>query len=109
MSSFDVSAVLNALQGYTGRESRQPNNRVVKQYLLSKGVPERIAWSASFNELCYWTQTELDEVFDALNLPDDTPPHKLTSFRIETAASNLDAATNFVKPSTQDIEESAQS
>lgn len=107
MASFDVSAIMNALQGYSRRETRQPNNRAVKQYLLNKGVPERIAWSTSFNELCYWTQKELDEVFNELHLPDDTPLHSIISFQIQTPSSHPNTTTDFVKPSIQHIEESA--
>lgn len=98
---------MNALQDYSRRETRQPNNRAVKQYLLNKGVPERIAWSTSFNELCYWTGKELDEVFNRMHLPADTPLHEIISFRIETPTSHLNTGTDFVKPSIQDVEESA--
>jgi hypothetical protein len=107
MASFDVSAIMNALQGFARRETRQPNNRAVKQYLLNKGVPERIAWSTSFNELCYWTEGELDEVFNELFLPGDTALHNIISFQTQAPTSHRRTDTDFVKPSIQDIQESA--
>lgn len=108
MSSFDISTILNALQEYQRREARQPNNRAVKQYLLNKGVPERIAWSNSFNELCYWTEKELDELFIDLSLPSDTPFNKLISFRIQPNDGNRPSTlADFVKPNLEDIGDSA--
>jgi hypothetical protein len=107
MASFDVSAIMNALQGFSRRETRQPNNRAVKQYLLNKGVPERIAWSTSFNELCYWTEGELGKVFNDLYLPSDNALHNIISFQIHTPTSNRSTETDFVKPTINDIKESA--
>jgi hypothetical protein len=107
MTSFDVSAILNALQGYQKREVRRPNNGAVKQYLLNRGIPKRVAWSNSFNELCYWTEKELDELFYELSLFDCTPPHELISFQILSRRTSTFVITDFVKPSLKDIEESA--
>jgi hypothetical protein len=103
MASFDISTILGALEAFQRRETRQPNNRAVKQYLLNKGVAESIAWSNSFNELCYWTEKELDEVFNDLHqLPENLPLDKLVSF-----VPRANPAPVFVKPSLESIEQSA--
>lgn len=106
MASYDLSAILNALQGYQSqsRPRRQPNNRSVKQYLLNKGVPERIAWLTSMNEFCYWTEKELDETFDALDLPAGVPLNQLISFTPQTGSQGSTA--EFVKPTQEDIQRS---
>ena len=104
MASFDVSAILGALGVYQRRATRQPNNRAVKQYLLNKGVSERIAWSNAFNELCYWTEKELDEVFNELHqLPENVPLDKLVSF-VPRPQGRANPAPVFVKPSLESIE-----
>jgi hypothetical protein len=107
MASYDLSAIMNALQGYQRRETRQPNNRAVKQYLLNKGVAERTAWSNSFNELCYWTEKELDEIFSDLHLPDNTPLANLVSFQIQSRSGQQGITADFVKPDLKDIKDSA--
>jgi hypothetical protein len=107
MASFDVSTILNALQGHQRREVRQPNSRAVKQYLLKKGVPERIAWSNAFNELCYWAEKELDEIFNEMHIPDNTSLDNLISFQIQVQEKSPASTTGFVKPSLEDIEHSA--
>ncbi|KAF2626060.1 hypothetical protein BU25DRAFT_344668, partial [Macroventuria anomochaeta] len=95
-----------ALQGYQQREVRQPNNRAVKQYLLNKGVPDPVARSNSMNELCYWSEKELDEVFSNLDVPHGAPLDKLISFQVrQHQGGNISTAT-FVKPTVQDIQES---
>jgi hypothetical protein len=107
MASYDLSALLNALQGYQPRETRKPNNRAIKQYLLNKGVPEKIAWVTSMNELCYWTEKELDDVFTDLDLPSDTALDSLISFKVQSSHNWETDTANFVKPTLEDIEKAA--
>jgi hypothetical protein len=107
MASYDLSALLNALQGYQPRETRKPNNRAIEQYLLNKGVPEHIARVTSMNELCYWTEKELDDVFNDLDLPSDTALNSLLSFKVQSSHNLGTEAENFVKPTLEDIEKSA--
>ncbi|KAF2260474.1 hypothetical protein CC78DRAFT_472852, partial [Lojkania enalia] len=104
MASYNLSALLNSLRGYPRRETRQPNNRAVKYYLLNKGVPTTIAWSISMNELCYWTEKELDEVFNALDLPAGSDFSSLVSFQKQGARAG---AAECVKPDLEDIQSSA--
>jgi hypothetical protein len=99
MASYDLTAIMDALQGYQRREDRQPNNRFVKQYLLNKGFSESIARSNSMNELCYWTEKELDEVFGNLAVVQNEPLGQLISFTARQAA-------GFVKPTLKDIQDS---
>jgi len=63
-------------------DARQPNNRAVKQYSLNKGIAEPIAHSNSMNELCYWTEKELNEVFGNLAVAQGVPLGRLISFTI---------------------------
>lgn len=103
MSSFDISSILSALGAYQQREARPPNNRAVKQCLLNKRFSEHVAWSNAFNELCYWTEKELDEIFNNLHhLPENVPLDKLVSF-----VARADPAPVFIKPSLESIEQSA--
>ena len=106
MASLDLTTILNALQAYQRREARQPNNRAVKQYLLNKGVSESVAWSNSFNELCYWTEKELDDLFHDLQLPGNVPLDKLISF-LPRPQGRADPAPVFIKPSLESIQQSA--
>lgn len=103
MASYDLSALRNALDGYPARERRQPNNRAVKQYLLNKGVSEPIARTTSMNEFCYWTEKELDDIFNDLDVLPGATLGRLVSFHVQ---GSMDT-TNFVKPSLEDIQESA--
>lgn len=104
MASYDLTTIMDALQAYQRSESRQPNNRVVKQYLLNKGVSEPIAQSNSMNELCYWTEKELDEVFGNLAVAHGAPLGHLVSFAIRQ--SQIAHATDFVKPTFDKVQES---
>ncbi|KAF2787616.1 hypothetical protein K505DRAFT_257298, partial [Melanomma pulvis-pyrius CBS 109.77] len=108
MASYDLSSLLDALQGYQRPERRQPNNRAIKQYLLDKGVPERIAWATSMNELCYWTEKELDDVFNDLDLPPNAVLPSLVSFQVRGNQAGQASASDFVKPTLEDIEKSAE-
>ena len=104
MASYDLSSLMSALQGYQNRQRRrEPNNRVIKQYLLNKGVPEPIAKITSMNELCYWTEKELDSIFNLLDSPSNTALNSLQSFQVPTNQITND----FVKPTLDDIEVSA--
>ncbi|KAF1934421.1 uncharacterized protein M421DRAFT_50757, partial [Didymella exigua CBS 183.55] len=106
MASYNLTTIADTLQGYQRREVRQPNNRAVKQYLLNKGVPEAIAQSNSMNELCYWTEKELNEAFDNLTVPRGAPLDQLISFTVRHTQSNSAHAPDFVKPSFEEIQES---
>lgn len=97
---------MDALQGYQRREVRQPNNRAVKQYLLDRSVPDPVAQSNSMNELCYWSERELDDVFGNLDVPHGTPLNKLISFQVRHQQESTVSAANFVKPTVDDIKDS---
>lgn len=99
---------MDALQEHQRREVRQPNNRAIKQYLLDKGVPEPIARSNSMNELCYWTEKELDEVFDNLVVPRGARLDQLISFTLRHAPNNGAHVTDFVKPTFEEIQDSVE-
>lgn len=107
MTSYDLTAIMDALQAYQRRENRQPNNRAVKRYLLKKGIAELIAQSNSMNELCYWTENELDEVFCNLAVAQGAPLGRLISFTIRQPQGIGGAnAPDFVKPTFKEIQES---
>lgn len=106
MASYDLTAIMNALQGYQQREIRQPNNRAVKHYLLSKGVSDSIAESTSKNEFCYWTEKELDEIFSNLDSSNGTSLDTLVSFQVRHRQNGHVSSTDFVKPTVEDIQES---
>jgi hypothetical protein len=107
MASYDLSALLNSLQGYQRRETREPNHRAIKQYLVNKGVREKIARFTSMNELCYWTEKELDEIFNDLDLPSNAALDSLVSFKVQGSHTGRTDAENFVKPTLEDIQKSA--
>ena len=106
MASYDLTTIMDALQAYQRSESRQPNNRAVKQYLLNKGVSEPIAQSNSMNELRYWTEKELDEVFGNLAVARGAPLGHLVSFTIRQSQSRVAHTTDFVKPTFDEVQES---
>lgn len=98
--------ITDGLQGFQQREVGQPNNRVVKKYLLNKSVPEPIAQSNSMNELCYWTEKELDDVFNNLAVAQGAPLDQLVSFTVRHAQGSSAHAPDFVKPTLEEIQES---
>lgn len=105
MTSYDWSGILDALGSAGRREERRPNNREVKRYLLTKGLPEAIASSMSMNELCYWTEKELDEVFHDLHASTDEISNGLRTFRIQGDSNDAGA---MVKPSLEEVSQSAE-
>jgi hypothetical protein len=106
MASYDLTTIMDALQGYRRRETRQPNNRTVKQYLLNRGISDSVAQSNSMNELCYWTEKELDEVFGNLAVAHGAPLGRVFSFTIRQTQDHVANTTDFVKPTFKDIQES---
>ena len=108
MDSLDISAILNALQGVPTRSPPRPNNRAVKEYLLNRRLPEPIARSTSFNELCYWTEDDLDDLFRDLRLPTDMPLDKLKSFQVSPEVQHEFDLGRFIKPSLADIQQSVE-
>ena len=80
---------------------REANNRFVKQYLVGKGLGESIAHSLSMNELCYWTEAELDNVFKDLDVTPNSLRAGLVSFHAPFAHNEV-----FVKPTLAEIEAS---
>lgn len=61
------------------------------------------------NELCYWTEKELDDVFNDLNLPSNAVLNSLVSFQVQGNQSGQASTGDFVKPTLEDIEKSAES
>jgi hypothetical protein len=106
MASYDLTTIMDALQGYQRRETRQPNNRTVKQYLLNRSISDSVAQSNSMNELCYWTEKELDEVFGNLAVAHGAPLGRVFSFTIRQTQDHVANTTDFVKPTFKDIQES---
>lgn len=106
MASYDLTTIMDALQGYQRRETRQPNNRTVKQYLLNRSISDSVAQSNSMNELCYWTEKELDEVFGNLAVAHGAPLGRVFSFTIRQTQDHVANTTDFVKPTSKDIQES---
>ena len=106
-SNIDISAIMAALRGI----ERQPNNRAIKQLLLTKGFPESIAKPVSMNELCYWTEKEVVAVFDRLRATvDDIKNPDLKSFTVQLSPAEVAAengASEFVKPTLEQVQESA--
>lgn len=90
----------------TFRGLRQPKNRLVEGYLLQKGISPTVAHSLAYNELAYWREDELDDVFRSL----DTSPAEiqggLLSFTVPPGALEEDEAGMFVKPSIDIIKKS---
>lgn len=119
MAPFNLSSLMKALgrqteppQPSTSAIPAQPrrlNNRAVKDYLLRRGIPPAVAHSLAFNELAYWLENELDEVFDSLNASPAELQRGLLSFTVPAEASELDDDVDtFVKPTIKDIEESVE-
>lgn len=115
MSLFDLSSLMKALGRQSGRvqtlqqcqEPRRPNNRAVKQYLLQKGISAPIAESLSFNELAYWREDALDDVFCALAVSSSEIQAGLLSFTVPAGHLGAKQGTEvFVKPSIDDIKKS---
>ncbi|KAK3322766.1 ankyrin repeat-containing domain protein [Apodospora peruviana] len=106
-NNIDLSSILAALSAM----ERQPNNRAIKQYLLAKGFPETIAKPVSMNELCYWTEEEVNTVFNKLRATaDDIKNPDLKSFEVKLSPAEMAAgqgATEFVKPTWEQVEEAA--
>lgn len=82
-------------------QSREANNRFVKQYLIEKGLGNAIAHSLSMNELCYWTEAELNNVFKDLEVPPESLRAGLVSFQAPYTQDEV-----FVKPTLEEIETS---
>lgn len=77
---------------------REANNRFVKQYLLGRGLEEPVAHSLSMNELCYWTEAELDNVFNDLDVSLGEVRAGLLSFHAPYAHQDV-----FVKPTIAEV------
>ena len=109
MSSYDMAALLRAL-GRTPDppETRRPNNRFVKEYLLAKGLDESIASTVSNNELCYWTESELNALFEDLQASPEEIRAMLKSFPVEphTATPGV-IGREFVQPTMDELKSSA--
>lgn len=115
MSLLDLSSLMKAIgrqpvptPAPTVQQSpkpRHPNNRAVKEYLLQKGIAAPIANTLSFNELAYWREDELDDVFRALHVSTADIQGGLLSFT--APPEHWGGGTEiFVKPSIEDIKES---
>lgn len=109
MADLDISSILAALATI----ERQPNNRSIKAYLLAKGFPESVAHPVSMNELCFWTEEEVDLIFDRLHLSRDELRDwdGLKSFTIQPSSTDATAgngAADFVKPTMDEVEMSAK-
>ncbi|KAM7192078.1 Ankyrin repeat-containing domain protein [Naviculisporaceae sp. PSN 640] len=109
MADIDLSAILAALASI----ERQPNNRSIKAYLLAKGIPDFVAHPVSMNELCYWTEEEVDLIFDRLHVSQSELRdwNELKSFTIQLSQAEIRAGngpTDFVKPSGDEVERSAR-
>ncbi|RYP41098.1 hypothetical protein DL767_001259 [Monosporascus sp. MG133] len=106
-NNIDLSAILAALHGM----ERKPNNRVIKQYLLAKGIPESIATPVAMNELCYWSEEEVGQIFRRLHATvDDISNPQLKSFEVKLSTEELAAdlgPTDFIKPSWNLVVKSA--
>lgn len=106
-NNIDLSAIMAALRGI----ERQPNNRAIKQLLLTKGLPESIAKPVSMNELCYWTEKEVSAVFDRLRATtDEIKNPDLKSFAVQLSPAETAAgqgASEFIKPAREQVLESA--
>lgn len=104
-SSYDVAAILAALDNFSTRAERVPNNRAVRDYLLNKGISDAIANPLSKNEFCYWRQEELDEVFNSLRVTSSEVTSGLLSFTIQGDPND---PSLLIKPTFEEIEQSAR-
>ncbi|KAK4235618.1 ankyrin repeat-containing domain protein [Achaetomium macrosporum] len=107
---MDMESIRAALLGRAS-EPRQPNHRAVKQHLLAQGLPESISKALAMNELCYWTEQEVDQVFNRMHAtPDEIKDPTLPSFSINLSAAERAAGmgpSDFIKPSWEQVKESA--
>ncbi|TPX12492.1 uncharacterized protein E0L32_006904 [Thyridium curvatum] len=104
-SSYDVAAILAALDNFSTRAERVPNNRAVRDYLLNKGISDAIANPLSKNEFCYWRQEELDEVFNSLRVTSSEVTSGLLSFTIQGDPND---PSLLIKPTFEEIKQSAR-
>lgn len=108
--NLDIAAILAALGvGLPDDpEPRQPNNRLILQSLRRKGLPESIAKPVSMNELCFWTEPEVDALFSrVLATADEMADPKLRSFSVRATRGRRLDPDDFVKPSWAQVEASA--
>lgn len=102
-----LDALRSALQGVPQPpQRRQPNNRSVQSYLLQKGFSASIIATVSKNELCYWTQEELDALFSQLYVTPDEVRNGLRSF---VSRNRADGDNEMIKPEVNIVAESAVS
>lgn len=114
MSLFNSSSLLRALGRQQDpaqkpniiQEPRRPNNRVVEDFLLRKGITPAVAHSLAFNELAYWGEDELDDVFRSLNASPVEIQGGLLSFTVPSATLDEEQVGTFVKPTIDDIKRS---
>lgn len=122
MAPFDLSSLMKALgrqpepsqpgasPSAAPAQLRRLNNRAVKDYLLQRGIQPAVAHSLAFNELAYWLEDELDEVFKSLDASPAELQRGILSFTVPAGASSEgnDKIDTFVKPTIEDIEKSVE-
>jgi len=110
-TSIDVQSILAALRESLENRPRERNNLAIKRHLMGKGFPEPLSRVTALNELCYWTEQEVDDVFGRLlATPDEIKDPELKSFALNLSAAEEAAGigpTDYVKPSRAEVEHSA--
>jgi hypothetical protein len=110
MSSYDLSQLRAALSSASNtRRSRVKNNQAIKKILDQWNIPEDIADAVSKNELCYWEESEVHQVFAKLDTTPSTIKRGLRSFEETTSATKVPLPdTELLKPDVKLMLESVE-
>jgi hypothetical protein len=100
MSSYDLSALRVALSSSSStRQPRVKNNQAIKKILDQWCMPEDIADTVSKNVLCYWEESEVQQVFAKLDTTPAAIKRRLQSFEDTITVTKLPLHdTELLKP-----------
>lgn len=111
INQTDLAPNMASTTSAAPEDARQHNQPAIKQHLMGKGFPEALSRFISFNELCYWKEHEVDQVFARVQATaDEIRNPDLQTFSVRPSAAEQAAGlgpTDFIKPPWEQLTESA--